>query len=76
MKVDLEKCTGCGYCVRDCPVGAVHLVKKKAVIEENCTDCGACIRVCEQEALARDTAPAAGARQCDACPIGCWIKPG
>lgn len=76
MKVDLEKCTGCGYCVRDCPVGAVHLVKKKAVIEENCTDCGACIRVCEQEALARDTAPAAGARQCEACPIGCWIKPG
>jgi NAD-dependent dihydropyrimidine dehydrogenase PreA subunit len=76
MKVDPEKCNGCGFCVRDCPVGAVRLVKKKAVFEENCTDCGACIRVCEQEALERDEVPATGAIQCDACPIGCWIKPG
>ena len=76
MIVDLEKCTGCGFCVRDCPVGAIRLVKKKAVIKESCTDCGACIRVCEPGALVRDEVPAAGAIQCDACPIVCWIKPG
>ncbi|UCF83459.1 MAG: 4Fe-4S binding protein [Desulfobacteraceae bacterium] len=76
MIVDLEKCNGCGFCVKDCPLGAVRLVKKKAIIEESCTDCGACIRVCEQEALERDGVPATGAIQCDACPIGCWIKPG
>jgi NAD-dependent dihydropyrimidine dehydrogenase PreA subunit len=76
MIVDIEKCTGCGFCVRDCPVGAVRLVKKKAVIKERCTDCGACIRVCEPGALVRDQVPATGAVQCDACPIVCWIKPG
>lgn len=76
MKVDVKKCTGCGFCVRDCPVGAVRLVKKKAVISESCTDCGACIRVCEPGALVREEVPAAGAVQCDACPIRCWIKPG
>ena len=76
MRVDLEKCIGCGFCVRDCPVEAVRLVKKKAVFDEKCTDCGACIRVCEEEALTREEIPPAGAIQCDACPIGCRIKPG
>ena len=76
MIVDVEKCNGCGFCVRDCPIGAVRLVKKKAIIKESCTDCGACIRVCEQEALERDEVQVTGAIQCDACPIVCWIKPG
>jgi len=76
MKVDLKKCTGCAFCVRDCPVAAVRLVKKKAVIDEKCTDCGACIMVCEAEALVCETTPTAGAIQCEACPIGCRIKPG
>jgi NAD-dependent dihydropyrimidine dehydrogenase PreA subunit len=75
MRVDDEKCVGCGSCVRDCPLGAVRLVKKKAVIDERCTDCGACIRVCEQAALEPGASPAPGAVQCEACPIGCWIKP-
>ena len=39
MQVDLEKCIGCGTCVRDCPTGAVRLVRKKAVISEACTEC-------------------------------------
>ncbi len=53
MKVDLEKCIGCGYCVRDCPLEAVRY-EKKAVIGEKCTDCGACMKVCEQGALERE----------------------
>jgi len=76
MIVDLEKCIGCGYCVRDCPVGAVHLSKKKAVIDENCTNCGACLKVCEQGALSREPEPFAGAVICDSCPITCQIKEG
>ncbi|MCF8144452.1 MAG: 4Fe-4S binding protein [Deltaproteobacteria bacterium] len=76
MKVDLEKCIGCGYCVRDCPVGAVHLSKKKAVIDETCTQCGACLKVCEQGALSRESRIPEHAVICDACPINCQIRPG
>jgi NAD-dependent dihydropyrimidine dehydrogenase PreA subunit len=76
MKVDEEKCIGCGYCVRDCPLGAVRLKNKKAAILENCTDCGACIKVCEQDALMRDAVSPADALTCDACPITCRIKGG
>jgi NAD-dependent dihydropyrimidine dehydrogenase PreA subunit len=75
MQVDLEKCIGCGYCVRDCPTGAVRLVRKKAVISEACTECGACTRVCEQAALQQDPSCAVeGVAQCGACPITCRIR--
>jgi NAD-dependent dihydropyrimidine dehydrogenase PreA subunit len=76
MKVDVEKCTGCGFCVRDCPLEAVRLVKKKAVIRDHCIQCGACLKVCEYDALSRDSVPAPGAVTCDACPIFCQVKEG
>ena len=76
MKVDVEKCTGCGFCLRDCPLEAVRLVKKKAVIEDHCTQCGACLKVCEFDALARDSVTAPGGVVCDACPIFCQVKEG
>ncbi|MGB5984969.1 MAG: 4Fe-4S binding protein [Desulfobacterales bacterium] len=77
MEVDLEKCIGCGYCVRDCPVGAVRLKEKKAVIDHHaCTHCKVCFRVCEQEALTVAPVMPAEAVECDACPIKCWIQPG
>jgi electron transfer flavoprotein alpha subunit len=48
IKVILEKCVGCGLCVKVCPYGAVELVDKKAVISEKCTLCGACIDACKK----------------------------
>jgi ferredoxin len=75
MKVDSDKCIGCGFCVRDCPVEAVKLVKKKAVIYDHwCTHCGLCLRVCEAEAITADETMPADAVECDACPIKCWIN--
>jgi NAD-dependent dihydropyrimidine dehydrogenase PreA subunit len=76
MIVNQDKCTGCGTCVMDCPLGAVRLKGRKAVIDERCTECGACRRVCPEEAISvADMAQLEGL-QCDACPIRCWIKEG
>jgi NAD-dependent dihydropyrimidine dehydrogenase PreA subunit len=77
MKIIRDNCTGCGFCVRDCPVEAVRLAKKKAIIDDaRCTVCGVCLRVCENEAVVVTDTPALGAIVCDACPIKCRIQPG
>jgi NAD-dependent dihydropyrimidine dehydrogenase PreA subunit len=76
MIVNKDKCTGCGTCVMDCPLGAVRLKRKKAVIDERCTECGACRRVCPEEAIAAEDVARLEGLQCDACPICCRIKEG
>ena len=50
---DKEKCTGCGYCVKACKKGAIHVDSEtgKAVTDPNkCTLCGECFDYCLQEA--------------------------
>ena len=77
MRVDQELCVGCGFCMRDCPVGAVRVSKKKAFIDPlTCTNCKACIRSCAEGAMIVEDSRPAGAIECDACPIRCWIQPG
>lgn len=48
IKVILDKCIGCGLCVKACPYGAVEVIDKKAVINERCTLCGACVTACKK----------------------------
>ena len=75
MHIDLEKCTSCGFCVRDCPVGAVRIKEKKAVIDPlKCTDCRVCLRVCPEEAIGPEAGMPEGAVECTACPIRCWVR--
>jgi len=77
MIVDIEACIGCGFCVRDCPVDAVKLSKKKAIISlEKCTNCKACIRSCTEGAMILEEKIPKSALECDACPIRCWVMPG
>jgi NAD-dependent dihydropyrimidine dehydrogenase PreA subunit len=76
MKVNIEKCVGCGTCVQDCPLGAIRLKKKKAVIDDRCSHCGACMRVCPEEAISTGDLSLLEGLQCDACPIECRIKDG
>lgn len=48
-----ERCTGCGQCVRDCPVGALTLANGKASVRKTdvCINCFHCVAVCPSEAL-------------------------
>jgi len=51
VKIDNEKCTGCAACIDVCPVNAIKIENRKAVVSEECIDCGACISQCSVEAI-------------------------
>ncbi len=50
--VVIEKCNGCGTCVKNCPAQAMAVVGKKCRIEtKKCIACFCCHEVCEQGAI-------------------------
>ncbi len=53
IKIDEEKCDGCGDCVLSCAEGAIQIIdgKAKLVSEVYCDGLGACIGECPQGAL-------------------------
>ena len=51
VKIDNDKCTGCGVCVDICGVNAIKIENDKAVVSEECIECGACVNQCPNEAI-------------------------
>jgi heterodisulfide reductase subunit A len=51
-KVDIDKCTGCGKCSKQCLFGAIHIEDKIATISQAmCRGCGNCISSCKFGAI-------------------------
>jgi NAD-dependent dihydropyrimidine dehydrogenase PreA subunit len=57
IRIDEEKCDGCGLCIAGCPEGALQIVdtpqgpKARLVKENFCDGLGACLGDCPQDAL-------------------------
>ena len=52
IKVNEEKCIGCGACVKECVGAFISLDNKKAVFNgQKCIGCGHCLAVCPTNAI-------------------------
>ena len=56
VTIDIEKCNGCGECVKACSDFSFEIVDKKVTITDNsifgCVGCGQCMMACPQGVIA------------------------
>jgi electron transfer flavoprotein alpha subunit len=54
IRIDPDRCIGCGDCVNSCPFGLLEIVNEQAHIKDGCTLCGACRDSCASGAIIFD----------------------
>lgn len=62
VKVDTLRCTGCGACTFECPVGVLSIVDMKCHVDEGCISCGKCVDLCHWRAITFEEEPAKNGR--------------
>ena len=51
VKIDQERCIGCGLCADDCLALNIELKEEKANIKNECLLCGHCVAICPEHAV-------------------------
>jgi NAD-dependent dihydropyrimidine dehydrogenase PreA subunit len=70
IRINEEKCTGCGLCIPNCKEGALQIIDGKArlVSESFCDGLGSCIGHCPQGAITIEERRAEEYDEAKACP--------